>query len=138
MNDDAACSDVKLADQGRVSKGETLKSETLEFYLLTDLNLDILELEVDLNVLEFIFPSWCWWVEILEYNSVAAEKRCGWFVSVQDGQKWSDGEGEVHSELSTPPTSKQSGQQRVGRCTLNSELLQKLGHEKCCTFVRID
>ena len=48
MNDDAACSDVKLADQDRVSKGETLKSETLEFYLLTDLNLDILELEVDM------------------------------------------------------------------------------------------
>ena len=59
MNDDAACSDVKLADQDRVSKGETLKSETLEFYLLTDLNLDILELEVDLNVLEFTFLSWC-------------------------------------------------------------------------------
>ena len=49
MNDDAACSDVKLADQGRVSKGETLKSETLGFYLLTDLNLDILELEVDMT-----------------------------------------------------------------------------------------
>ena len=49
MNDDAACSDVKLADQGRVSKGETLKSETLEFYLLTDLNLGILELEVDMS-----------------------------------------------------------------------------------------
>ena len=49
MNDDAACSDVKLADQGRVSKGETLKSETLEFYLLTDLNLDILELEVNVT-----------------------------------------------------------------------------------------
>ena len=47
MNDDAACSDVKLAD--RVSKGETLTSETLEFYLLTDLNLDILELEVDMT-----------------------------------------------------------------------------------------
>ena len=49
MNDDAACSDVKLADQGRVSKGETLKSETLEFYLLTDLNLDILQLEVNVT-----------------------------------------------------------------------------------------
>ena len=42
----------------------------------------------------------------MENNSVAAEKRCGGFVSVQDGQKWSEGEGEVHSELSTPPTSK--------------------------------
>ena len=72
---------------------------------------------------------------------MAAEKRCGGFVSVQDGQKWSEGEGEVHSELSTPPTSKlvkKSGQLRVGGCTLNSESVQKLGHEKCCTFVHID
>ena len=54
MNDDtAACSDVKLADQGRVSKGETLKSETLEFYLLTDLNLDILELEVNMTYIMY-------------------------------------------------------------------------------------
>ena len=97
----------------------------------------------DLNVLEFTFPSWCWWVEILEYNSVAAEKRCGWFVSVQDGQKWSDGEGEVHSELSKwahpqPPSwLKKSGQQRVGEVHTKQWAGAKTGSWKVlhlCTY----